>query len=376
MTHPSEFPTSSSALTGLLPACATPFTWSILGPAAERALRRFYAELGHPLPAEPLAWRLTDGRPTLEGGLVDRADEALLSAWEEAAGSLKGRVLGSADRRLAAVVDGLLADVPERWAAVRRWQERVQAMQWRQATVLQIMEEIEPKAEATLWGQTALLAALALGRQIRSWLPPSADELAARLAAGLADGVGQAAYRCALWELEQTARQDGLDSERLAAAQAEFLGRYGGWAAEPLEATSPRWREAPQALRAYLAGRLAQPLGPAPLDPQEAARRRAAAASQAEEHVGMLRRRALAAAFERLQRLTELTAAAYEATVVVIETARNWAIGAAQEVVADGRLAAVEDVFLLELEELKQVMTGEWSSPELVQGVVEKRRAR
>lgn len=374
MTHRIAFPSSAAALAGLLPARPTPFTWSILGPAAERSLRSFYAELGSPLPAERPAWRLTDHQPVLDAELLEQADRALQAAWEEAAASLKGRVLGGADRRLANVVERLLAEAPERLSAVHRWQERVQAMQWRQATVLQIMEEIEPRAEAALTGQTALLAALALGRQLCSWLPPSADDLVSQLAAGLGDRVGQAGYRFALGELEQIARQEGLGSQRLAAAEAEFLRRYGGWAEEPLEAASPRWREAPQALRAYLASRLAQPAGSPPMDPQEAARRRAAAADQAQGSVGMLRRRQFAAAFERLQQLTEITAAAYKAAVVVIETARNWALGAAQEVVADGRLATVEDVFLLELEELKQVMTGEWSSPELVRGVVEQRR--
>jgi hypothetical protein len=61
--------------------------------------------------------------------------------------------------------------------------------------------------------------------------------------------------------------------------------------------------------------------------------------------------------------------------VTVMAVARHWALGAAQEAVNDGRLAAPEDVFLLELEELKQIMTGEWSSPEQVQPVVERRRA-
>jgi hypothetical protein len=55
--------------------------------------------------------------------------------------------------------------------------------------------------------------------------------------------------------------------------------------------------------------------------------------------------------------------------------ARHWALGAAQEAVNDDRLTAQEDVFLLELEELKQLMTGEWNSPEQVLPVVERRRA-
>lgn len=369
---------SLRALADVLPTRTTPFTWSIWGPAAERLLRDFYTELGASLPTQPLCTRSADGRLSVDVEALQQADQALQRTWGDASASLKGRFLGGADRRLTAMADRLLAETPERLAAVQRWQDRVQAMQWRQATVLQIMEEIEPKAEAALAGQSAVLAALALAGQLTAWLaewlPGSAAALTRRLTAGLADGGVGAAYRHSLWQLEQTARREGLHAAAFAASRADFLQRYGRWAAEPLEAASPRWREAPEALDRYLAGRLALPADEEPPSPQRSAELRRQAAAEIEANLGLLRRRQFAAAFQRLQQLIDLALSAHEAEVAVIDTARYWAIGAAQEVVADGRLAAVEDVFLLEMEELKQVMTGEWSSPELVRGVVEQRR--
>jgi hypothetical protein len=86
-------------------------------------------------------------------------------------------------------------------------------------------------------------------------------------------------------------------------------------------------------------------------------------------------RRQFDAVFGQLQQIVDLLPASREALVTVMAVARHWALGAAQEAVNDGRLAAVEDVFLLELEELKQLMTGEWNSPEQVRPVVQQRRA-
>jgi hypothetical protein len=109
--------------------------------------------------------------------------------------------------------------------------------------------------------------------------------------------------------------------------------------------------------------------------PQAARQRRAAAGARIAGEIDARRRRQFEPVFEQLQQIVDLLPASREALVTVMAVARYWALGAAQEAVNDGRLPAAEDVFLLELEELKQVMTGEWSSPEQVLPLVERRRA-
>ncbi|MFZ2359728.1 MAG: hypothetical protein WA040_10335, partial [Anaerolineae bacterium] len=101
----------------------------------------------------------------------------------------------------------------------------------------------------------------------------------------------------------------------------------------------------------------------------------AAAGARIAGAVDAQRRRQFEPVFDQLQQIVDLMPASREALVTVMAVARHWALGAAQEAVHDGRLSAVEDVFLLELEELKQVMTGEWSSPEQVLPLIEQRRA-
>ena len=57
----------------------------------------------------------------------------------------------------------------------------------------------------------------------------------------------------------------------------------------------------------------------------------------------------------------------------VITATRRWLQAAAQEAMEDGRLRDPSDIYLLELEEVKQMMTGEWSEPRRVHTVVEER---
>ena len=60
--------------------------------------------------------------------------------------------------------------------------------------------------------------------------------------------------------------------------------------------------------------------------------------------------------------------------VIVAAAARYWVSGAANEALADGRLQSPDEVFLLELEELKQMMTGEWSNVSQVRPLIEERK--
>ncbi|MCB0088938.1 MAG: hypothetical protein KDE54_13580, partial [Caldilineaceae bacterium] len=57
---------------------------------------------------------------------------------------------------------------------------------------------------------------------------------------------------------------------------------------------------------------------------------------------------------------------------------RTWALAAAKEAMSDGRLTSPEEVFYFELEEIKQMMTGEWnvSSTAEIQATTAERKAQ
>ncbi len=382
---------SRAASADLTHGLLTPLTWSILSRSAERAVRGHYRTLGYELPATTPIWRRYSGRAYLNMSALTAADQAFASADGET--SLGQRLFGRGDRRQATVLDRQLDAAPATFQRIQQWWKRVQGMQWRQATVLQIMEEIEPQAEAVLTVRDALTTGVGANRRqitrwIAEWLPGSSDALFDALFAGLDGREGWADYRYALRRLVEMARQDSaaeayvhakrstnpLPAGAFSNAFETFVKTYGRWGEQPLEAASPRWSEAPASLLDRISRTLDKPAEPLPFDPGLARQRRAEACAQVNRQVSLLRRRQFEPVFGQLQRAVDLLPASRDALVTVIAVARYWALGAAQEIVADGRLEGVEDVFLLELEELKQVMTGEWSSADEVRLIVEARR--
>ncbi|HSN74406.1 MAG TPA: hypothetical protein VL334_04825 [Anaerolineae bacterium] len=419
--NPSLVVWSRAAANDLARGLLTPLTWSILSRSAERAVRSHYSAWGVTLPAGAPIWRRMEGRAFLNTSALTAADQAVAASEAEATSGWR-LFKRSAERRENAALRGQIEQAPARFAATQQWWERVQTMQWRQATVLQVMEEIEPQAEAVLTARDYLTTGLGAGRRqltrwVAEWQPASSSAIFDDLFAGLDGREGWAQYRYDLQGLTEAARQDATIAELLtqlpnpsgivsnypitqspnpsgtvpnhpviqspislpegAFQQAfdAFITTYARWADQPLETASPRWPEAPQALLARLAVRLAETPETSLSSPQAARQRRAAAGARIGGEIDARRRSQFEPVFGQLQQIVYLLPPSREALVTVMAVARRWALGAAQEAVNDGRLPAVEDVFLLELEELKQVMTGEWSSPEQVLPLVERRRA-
>lgn len=379
----SDLSPSRPLAVGLLPDRATPYTWSILGHIADRVARDCYARQGYAFPTRDAIWHYQVGTVAANIGALAAAQEALSAEGSSTAPSMSQLLLGRGqERRSSAIASAALVEAPARCAAVQRWCERVHATQWRQATVLQVMEEIEPQAETALSTYLDLSLALALlSAQLRQGFP----ELAPPLLHGLDPEIGTAGYRYALAQLGLRAIAEpgavarlrvghdsdwrsGLATSNLGVALEQFLENYGRWAAEPLEAASPRWAEVPESL---VEVSLAAEVVP---DPGLARQQRAESATAASRYVGILRRRQLDGMFQQLQQVAGLVAEGHRALVGVMAAARTWALGAGHEAAVDGRLAAVPDVFLLELEELKQMMTGEWHDAGQVRAVVEERR--
>jgi len=404
---------SRAAANDLARGLLTPLTWSILSRSAERAVRSHYSAWGVTLPAGAPIWRRIEGRAYLNTTVLTAADQAV-AAGE--AGTASGWRLFSRgpDRRQNEALREQIEQAPARFAATQQWWERVQTMQWRQATVLQVMEEIEPHAEAVLTARDYLTTGLGAGRRqitrwVAEWQPDSSSNVLDDLFAGLDGREGWAQYRYDLQWLTEAARRDAAIAELLAQTLPDgsqspipsgtvpshpvtqspillpdgafrqafdaFATTYARWADQPLEAASSRWAEAPQTLLARLALRLTETPETLLPSPQAARQRRATAGARIAGAIDARQRRQFEPAFSQLQQIVDLMPPSREALVTVMAVARHWALGAALEAVNDGRLPAVEDVFLLELEELKQVMTGEWSSPEQVLPLVERRRA-
>ncbi|MER2599556.1 MAG: hypothetical protein ABTQ73_08555 [Caldilineales bacterium] len=385
---------SRAAADDLARGLLTPLTWSILSQSAERALRSHYAAWGVALPHDLPIWRRIAGRAYLNTGALTTADQAV-AADEVDAGS-GWRLFGRApDRRQKEVLQRQLQQAVPVFAATRSWQQGVATMSWRQATLLQVMEEIEPRSEAVLTVRDYLMTGLGsarrqLTRRLAEWLPQSHHELFDALFAGVDGREGWAQYRFDMQMLVQAARQNTAVAAYLAAGDwsaplpdagfrqrfEDFVAAYACWADQPLEAASPRWAEAPATLLQRLAARLQEPAEAMLISPVAAAQQRAETAARISAELGSKRGRQFMAEFESLQQSVQLLPPSREALVMVMAAARLWALGAAQEAVQDGRLTAPDEVFLLQLEELKQMMTGELHDAAQVQALVVERRAQ
>lgn len=383
---------SRAAANDLARGLLTPLTWSILSRSAERAVRSHYSAWGVTLPAGAPVWRRIQGRAYLNTSALTVADQAIAAGETGAVSGWRLFGRGSGRRQNAALREQI-EQASALFSATAQWWQRVQATQWRQATLLQVMEEIEPHAEAVLTVRDYLTTGLGANRRqltrwVAEWQPDSSSAVFDDLFAGLDGREGWAQYRFDLQSLTERARQEPVAAHYLAVgdwqqpppagawrtAYEAFLTTYGRWADQPLETASPRWVEAPQTLLARLALRVAETAEPVLDSPQTARVRRAAAAARLAAALGAHRRQ-FEPVWDQLQQIADLLPPSREALVTVVAAARHWALAAAQEAVGDGRLAAGEDVFLLELEELKQIMTGEWNSPEQVRPLVERRRA-
>lgn len=398
---------SRAAANDLARGLLTPLTWSILSHSAERAVRSHYRAWGVALPADTPIWRRMEGRAYLNTTALTAADQAVTEGDVQATSGWRLFSRGP-DRRQNSVLRQQIEEAPAVFDATLQWWRQVQTMHWEQAIVLQVMEEIEPRAEAVLTTRDFLETGLGAARRqltrwLAEWLPDAGDVIFDQLFAGLNGREGWTQYRHDFQHLTEAARQDATVAAYLAgqAAQgavqaplspradtaiarpesefgrvyAAFLANYGRWADQPLEIASPRWAEAPPTLLARLAVRLAEPPETALLSQSAAQQRRAEAGRAVASRLDARRRREFEPVFDQLQQIVGLMPASREALVTVMAAARHWALGAAQEAVHDGRLTAADDVFLLELEELKQIMTGEWHRPDQVLSLLDARRA-
>ncbi len=366
---------SRSPLQDVLPSLPTPFTWTMLGAACEGSIRSFYSDLGYAWPPDTTLLRLINGRPYLHVTALAEAERAL-GAWvtpEALATSLRPARPAKTNRQALRLGEEAAAGAADVFAELRRWCARVHALsgRWMQADILQVMEEVERRA-AELWrlywrlqqGAHAARADLA-GRLPRK----DGEKVEARLSELLAGLDGDQVCGQRLLELAQAMQGlstplDGAAAEAL----TRFLTDYGHHGEDGLEAAAPRWREDPAPLLKRVDG-----FAPPPASEAWKARREEAE-RWALRQAGILHRRSLNQAICRAQRLAELASRGRDALVQLVDAARAWALAAGAEATRDGRLAEPYDIFWLELEEVKQLMTGEWHDRERIRALVARRQ--
>ncbi len=212
------------------------------------------------------------------------------------------------------------------------WLHHVRSLGWTQADLLQVMEELEPHARAALRSYLTVRAGLeAADARMR----PGSDALLVGLS-----GMPSVEAIAALGALRNG------DGE----ARRRFLAEHGHRAHGDVRPDAQRGWDRLETLQLAAAtpGRRALP------DPDPALEQRWLAAGEPGE------RRAREAGLRSLQALCRAADVAWDAVAAVMAAAQAWVEAAAREAAAFGLISDPADVYLLELEELKQVATGEW----------------
>lgn len=337
----------------LFPGVTTPFAWTAQRAPAEGALRRALAELGAAPNDQKLWQRNPDGQVYINAtALADAARRLHGAAWlgpirGEAPTGVLGRLQsGSALRTAQARIAAALAEAPNLHARAAKWLVWVNGLRWTQADLLQVMEELEPKARESLQTYFILRAGLAAAaRQVTDrlveWLPERPPDVTWGLYVGLAGMPGvEAAYTLAVAARAEASRD---------AALAQFGHRGPG----EMRPDGSRWAENP-ALLASLADQ--RPLR----NPDTAHVQRQAVEAWVFGQLDTGKSRQFEAALRQTQALCAAVDVAWDAVTMIMTAAQRWSQATAREAVAANLIAQPEDVLYLELEEVKQIATGEW----------------
>lgn len=345
------------------PISLTPFSRSVVLTSLQSAHRRLAHDLSvPPLPLAGVAPRpLWDNRPL--AGLVIRA-------WDQPAAhiapllglppvALDASSRGGKPGNLGKTTAAWLAATPPRQERLRAWAKRVQAMTWRQAQLLQVMEEIEPTI-TNAWDDEQRLAAAAVGNyaQLLVWLEDRRGDVA-QLGLDIVAGL----------ETPDAALVQDLAE---GVEPALLPQRFGYRSTCEWELATPRLSEETSWLQAFADA--ASPAGPAQWQPTSARQRRTQATEALLAQAGLLQRSSWRQTIQGVQAALSAHAAAGDTLALVLAAVRRWALAAAAEGVRDGRLEQAGEIFLLELEEIKQMLTGEWNRRQQFESLLTARR--
>jgi hypothetical protein len=370
----------------------TPFSYSVLAELAGRAWYLYYDRLGFdPTPRSKVVRRFR-GRPYFNISLPAQleADHAgleplalqvngmqqPLAAWEKP-GFLAGLKLGRSQKK----IDDRLAEYARQMGTItetaRAWYLKTQAIQrWGQAEVLQIMEEIERVGVESMAAFLAARYNLGLHyARLSNELHSSAGDAQASLLISKAlagiSGLVEPAMIDALLPIAAALREPAalawlkagdfanwrtqLPSQEAIELLKGFIDAYGHRVAFEGEIARPRWSEDVSLLLAVLPAQIEAP-------------RTASPTPQARENLQALlgalppsARKQGEQSIQKMGELHKLQSSALHGLTYIWAGTRTWALAAAREAMVDKRLQSQEEVFLFELEEIKQMMTGEWN---------------
>jgi pyruvate,water dikinase len=402
-------------LKDVMPGLVSPFTWSLMQPQLEGAMRQQYAKAGYLVPPERSLLRRFWGRPYFNISLFNEAAYALYGATPELqAAQLGGMVPPGAHPpaspslwqrlrwlrnvlRFVKVANRAAKVGPTEFALIQqRWREECQSLPYLDRAAL--LEKLEHQAHLTqpflelhlhlTWAMSGNFSAL---RHMVSRVVPqtTSASLAATLLTGIGD-MSSAEHSYGLWKLSRLARQSPqvmaflaegrwdtwqqeLAGTAFAEAWQEFLETFGHRAVYEVEMANPRWREQPDYLFKVLTAYASLPQASAPFDPEEQARQRQAAEQEVCRLLPPWRRAWFRATLRRTQAFSRLRENSKSHLVQLIDIGRLMALQAAYFLVQDGLLEDAETIFYLRIEEVQTALRGAMSV-EIVRHLITQRR--
>lgn len=391
----------------LRPLCSgvlTPLSYSVLSEIAGRAWYTYFDRLGFDPTPRARVLRQYEGRAYLnltisaqrdaEGAAVEPITLRLdgqpfpITKWEKP-GFLAGIKFGLAQNKIDQLAKTFAGELETLTQQAQSWYAKSNDIRWTQAEVLQIMEEIENIGvrSFTVW----LAARHNLDRSYNRLVHWSAERagypanLALIAAATPLDKLVETTILTELHSLAQTVAanptvlawlqagdfadwQNTLPDPQFVTTLQTFLSRFGHRTLQEGELRHPRWEEEPAAIFAMLAAwPPSQPITPPAANPDPFL-----------ATIGADRRKEAQNLLQRIGTLHTLQSQAQHAFAYVLAGTRRWALAAARDAMVDQRLLALDDGFFYELEQLKEMMTGEWniSKRDEIQTVCRHRRAR
>ena len=397
---------SQIPLQPLTPGPLTPFSHSVLAEIVSGAWYRLYDELGFSPPRSRVV-RSHQNRPYLnvsQGAQLEAEHAGMepptlridgmaypLSPWKKP-GLMEGMRAGRARKRLQNQLDSRLANMDAVTARLREWHEKTREMEWSQAELLQVMEQVERVGLDAMAGFLVARAHLdrIYNRLIWATLEHTPFPLNLTLinnAVGDLDGLVESEMAADLLTLADASAGDSASVDwlvageyaswwrsaahtRLADELAGFLGKYAHRCAGEGEMALPRWDEDQTPLLSVVRTLVEQKA-------RRPAKLSAANAVSALQEASGKGAKQIPGLVDALRQGLRLQSKAMDALAYLLSGTRNWALAAGAEAMGDGRFQAVDEVFLFELEEVKRLMTGEWnvSDREEIQALVDKRRA-
>ncbi len=389
----------------------TPFSHSIMDEVAKSAWYQYFDELGfNPMPRAQML-RQYQGRVYLNLTISAQrdAEEAAvepltlvingqpfaLAKWEKP-GFLANLKTGRSRKKIEQLLESYGQQMGEVTQKAEAWYAKTQELRWSQADILQVMEEIERVSIPSFKIFFAVRHNLELAYNRLLWMlqakQPFPTSLAlihnaihdldqlfeCRMAAAVSalGALASSDKATMAWLAAQNYEnwQTTLPNKTFVTAVEHFIQQYGHRGVDEGEIRSARWQQEPSFLFTSL-------LLCAQKQPDLAGRKPEKTTGTAQRQrlldaVAPEQRKPMQQMLQQIRQLLLLQSQALHAYAYILAGTQRWALAAAKEAAVDNRIRQADDVFFFQLEEVKQMMTGEWnvSSLQEIHATAEKRK--